>query len=225
MLQMRSPDFAVHRLVLGPLNTNCYIVDTAKGGIIIDPVADAEYIIRYCHEIDVAPKFAMLTHAHFDHIGAAAGLIESGFVDELWHHESDEIEFKRAKTYAMLIAKRTLDLPPTSARKPYDAGFIDMLNGFGLAIHHLPGHTPGCCIIHDLDRKYLFTGDIILNNRVPGVRTAVGEDRDLMRAAIQYIQKEFTPRTLIFPGHGDITLLETEFAYNKVIRDLLDKAV
>ena len=57
------------------------------------------------------------------------------------------------------------------------------------------------------------------------MRTAVGEDRDLMRAAMRYIQKEFTPRTLIFPGHGDITLSETEFAYNKVVRDLLDEVV
>ena len=225
MLELKSPDLTVHRLVLGPLKTNCYIVDTPQGGIIIDPVADADYITGYCAGVGVTPKFAMLTHAHFDHIGAAADLIYSGFIDVLWHHEGDEIEFKRAKTYAMLIAKRALDVPAASVRKPYDAEFIEMLSGFGLAIHHLPGHTPGCCIIYDLNRKYLFTGDIILNNRVPGVCTAVGEDRALMRAAMRFIQKEFTPRTLIFPGHGNITLSETEFAYNKVIRDLLDEAV
>ena len=219
----RSGDTAVHRLVLGPLKTNCYIVETGAGAFVLDPVADADTIAAYCDANQIVLSFGMLTHAHFDHVGAAAGLIAGKRISALWFHPADAGELARVNTYALLIAKKRLELPPKEACRHFDAAFEQMLAGMGFAFEHLPGHTPGSCIVHSLDRKMVFTGDIILNNRVPGVRTAIGENRDQMRAAVARIAEAFQPRTLVLPGHGDLTVLETELAYNRTVKSLLEE--
>ncbi|MDO8605354.1 MAG: MBL fold metallo-hydrolase [Phaeospirillum sp.] len=224
MLVYRSLGTSIHALKLGPLGTNCYMVATPAVSFILDPVDDAEGIAAYCRRNGLAPSFAMLTHAHFDHVAAAAGLIEAGLAETLWYHGADEAELGRCRTYSMLIAKRPITLPPPERTRHFDAGFEARLAEAGFAIRHLPSHTRGSCIVHSLDRRLVFTGDIILNNRVPGVRTAVGENRDGMRAAAAAIAAEFAPRSIIFPGHGKLSLLETEMAYNASIRRLLHGA-
>ena len=224
MLAYRALDTSIHALKLGPLGTNCYIVATPAACFILDPVDDAEGIAAYCRGNGLTPAFAMLTHAHFDHVAAAAGLVEAGMAETVWYHGADEAELGRCRTYSMLIAKRPSTLPLPERMRHFDAGFEARLAEAGFAIRHLPSHTRGSCIVHSLDRRLLFTGDIILNNRVPGVRTAVGENRAGMRAATTAIAAEFDPRTLILPGHGKLTLLETEMAYNASIRHLMHGA-
>ena len=70
-----------------------------------------------------------------------------------------------------------------------------------------------------------FTGDIIINNLLSKLRTARGEEQDGMRAAFDFIESFFSPRTLILPGHGKLTLLEVELAYNPTINRLRGLAV
>lgn len=224
MQAYKSGEMSVHRLPLGPLKTNCYVVGIGENAFIIDPVDDADGIGGYCDALGLRLRFGMLTHAHFDHVGAAAGLIAAGRFETLWLHPADAQEMNRGKTYSLLIAKRSLELPDAGNVSHYDAEFTSSLAQWGFEIRHLPGHTPGSCIIYSVDRKLLFTGDIILNNSVRGVRTAVGEDRTKMQAAVTAIAQEFAPRTLVFPGHGALTLLETEMTYNATIGGLLEKA-
>ena len=55
---------------LGPLGANCYILQKEKDVLIVDPGGDAEAIIQTIQQDDVTPLAILLTHAHFDHIGA-----------------------------------------------------------------------------------------------------------------------------------------------------------
>lgn len=223
MLVFRSGELSVHALKLGPIGTNCYFIATPSASFILDPVDDADGLIAYARQHELTPSFAMLTHAHFDHAGAAAGLLEQGFIDALWLHEADRAELARCRTYSMLIAKRPFTAPPSEKLRHFDPGFDALLAEAGLAIRHLPSHTPGSCVLHSLDRRRIFTGDILLNNLVPGVRTAVGEHRQGMQRAIASIAADFPPRTLVFPGHGKLSLLETELMYNAIVRRLAEE--
>ena len=67
----------IHELVVGPLKTNCYIVTSDMNhAVIIDPGFDAEKIAAKVKELGAKPKFILLTHGHFDHVGAAKAVIE-----------------------------------------------------------------------------------------------------------------------------------------------------
>lgn len=221
MLVFRADDLSIHALKLGPIGTNCYFVASPSLSFIVDPVDDADGLIAYARQHGLTPRFALLTHAHFDHAGAAAGLLEQGAIDDLWLHEADRAELARCRTYSMLIAKRPFISPPADKIRHFDPDFDARLAKAGWAVRHLPSHTPGSCVLYSLDRRLLFTGDILLNNLVPGVRTAVGEHRRGMRGAITAIAADFPPRTLVFPGHGKLSLLETELMYNAIVQRLL----
>lgn len=66
----------VNQICVGPLSTNCYFVskEGRDDGVIIDPGADAERIIEFIHTLQRRPVAVLLTHGHFDHIGAAEEL-------------------------------------------------------------------------------------------------------------------------------------------------------
>ena len=68
----------IEMLVLGEVSTNCYLVcnQDTKECIIIDPAAKADVIIKAVEELEVLPKAVLLTHGHYDHIGAAEEIKE-----------------------------------------------------------------------------------------------------------------------------------------------------
>jgi|GEM_PF-1506704 len=207
----------VHALKLGSLGTNCYIVETPARAFVIDPVADPATIAAYLEAHRVKPAFAVATHAHFDHIGAAAGLIGRGIVETICIHGADDRELERCRTYSVLIGKRPMELPARERIVWLGPTVSGQLAEAGFGLQHLPSHTPGSCILFSEDRKLLFSGDIILNNLVRDVRPAVGESRDGMLAAFDFIEASFSPSALVFPGHGKLTLLETELRFNPSI--------
>lgn len=62
------------QLALGPLGTNGYILFQKQEALLVDPGGDAEKVIEFLEEKSLAPKAILLTHAHFDHIGAVEEL-------------------------------------------------------------------------------------------------------------------------------------------------------
>ena len=66
-------DFRIKTCVLGPVSTNCYLVynDTTKEAVAVDPGDNGDYILNKCSELGIKLQTVLLTHGHFDHVGAA----------------------------------------------------------------------------------------------------------------------------------------------------------
>ncbi len=64
-------------ITLGPLQENAYLVETEKGVVLIDPGDEPERLFALFRETGLTPKAILLTHAHFDHVGAVAPLVEA----------------------------------------------------------------------------------------------------------------------------------------------------
>ena len=192
----------IHTLTLGMYQTNTYIIyeENSKTCCVIDPGYQASTIADELDRLGLNLDAILLTHGHFDHVGAVKDLAAD------------------TDCRVFLCAEDT-QLPPMFTAGPlyytdtYTEGTI--LNIAGLYIHvlHTPGHTPGsvCLLVDDA----LFSGDTLFAGSCG--RTDIGGDwvaiqRSLKRLAS--IEANFT----VYPGHGGSTTLAEEKQYNPYMR-------
>ena len=159
------------------------------------------------------------THGHFDHVEGAAEIIDCLSVSALYLHEKDFKEVKNGPTYSMLLFKRTMKIPKI---KNFNLEILNLLKTWGLGIQNVGGHTPGSSYIYDLEKKFVITGDLILNHKLKVNMFNNRENTSELKKFYSQMKNEFNENTIIFPGHGDPTNLKTEFALNHKIYMLSD---
>ena len=192
----------IHTLALGMYQTNTYIIheENSKSCCVIDPGYQANTILEKLDALGLTVDAILLTHGHFDHVGAVKDLAAD------------------TDCRVFLCADDT-QLPPMFTAGPlyytdtYGEGSV--LNVAGLYIHvlHTPGHTPGSvCLLVD---HAIFSGDTLFAGSCG--RTDIGGDwvaiqRSLKRLAA--IDADFN----VYPGHGESTTLAQEKRYNPYMK-------
>lgn len=193
---------------VGELQTNCYMFynESSRRCLVIDPGAEAAKILALIVEEKLLPQVVVLTHGHPDHFGAAAPLLRH-FHIPLWIHEADEAML-RSEAGRGLAAMFGVELPP--AVRLLTDGDTVAAGGLELKVISSPGHSPGSILLHG--EGLLFTGDTLFKEDV-GRTDLPGGDEEKLRQSLERI-KEFSPRTVILPGHGERSLLEHELKHN-----------
>ena len=192
----------IHTLTLGMYQTNTYIIhdETSKSCCVIDPGYQANTILKKLDALGLKPEAILLTHGHFDHVGAVKDLAAD------------------TDCRVFLCADDTM-LPPMFTSGPlyytdtYEEGSV--LNMAGLTIHvlHTPGHTPGSVCL--LAENTLFSGDTLFAGSCG--RTDIGGDWATIQKSLKrlaQIEADFT----VFPGHGESTTLAYEKRYNPYMK-------
>ena len=199
----------IHEIVVGPLKTNCYIVTSDMNhAVIIDPGFDAEKIAAKVRELGAKPKFILLTHGHFDHIGAVNGLKKI---------------FPEMKS-VILAEDEDICLDPSLISKEIGVKTVpDMLFADGdivklddLTFRYMatPGHTKGCACIIVEDK--IFSGDTLFSRGYGRTDLYGGSTRDMKNSLkkIGAIEGDYE----IYPAHGPHTTLKTEKYANPYLR-------
>lgn len=197
----------IFKTVVGLVDTNCYIAYDVqrKEAIIIDPgavSAELNDAIEKLNDFDF--RYILLTHGHFDHIGAAA-YYEKLTGAKILIHELDE----------KFIVDGGLNLGYNSEEakvepfKPYkllkDEDSIEIFNT-NIKVLHTPGHTCGsCCYIID---DVIFTGDTVMKTTVGRTDFPTGSISDLMKSVNKL--KSLEENYKLYPGHMDSTDLNYE---------------
>ena len=193
-------------LVMGPIENNVYIIGDGETVFVVDPTADADRIVR---ELDGrAPEAIVLTHAHWDHVGAATKL--------------------RELTGARTIAS-TADAPVIAGERKLDPGHrpfapcpIDQavedgdeveIGAMKWKVMLTPGHTPGSmCLYLDAAKRegapVLVAGDTLFAG-AHGRTDFVGGDPAAMGASLRRLA-ELPDSTVVLPGHNSITTIGRE---------------
>lgn len=203
----------VFPLTLGPLRENAYLVEGKEGVVLIDPGDEPERLLALMAGTGLRPQAILLTHAHFDHVGAVAPLVEALGLP-VYLHPSDLPLYERA---AEVAAAFGLSLPnPPLPVEPLEEG----MRLFGLTVWHLPGHSPGHVAFLALEEEppRAFTGDLLFRGSI-GRYDLPGADREALFRSLRRLLR-LPPETQVYPGHGPATALGLEARTNPFLTGL-----
>jgi hydroxyacylglutathione hydrolase len=204
----------VDRYELGPAGTNCYVVRTEDGApeaAVIDPGADADRLRAELKRMQAACAGILVTHSHWDHLGAVADLAEHAGA----HVYMPAIE-------APVLAQPDAFYPDVSIR-PYEAdvlveeGDTVELAGISFATILVPGHSPGH--VAYFAEGALFSGDVLFAGSV-GRTDLPFADWDTLVDSIRKLVDRFPADTAVYPGHGPETTLGAELSRNPFLAEL-----
>ena len=198
-------------LQLGMLATNCYLVANEETGelVIIDPADEAERIIARVRQMNARPVAILLTHGHFDHIGAVTSLQKTFAIPVCAMTEEQELLQNAQKNLSGLYGKPVM----VQADRFLRDGEKVQLAGFSFAVLHTPGHTVGGCCYYCKEEQVLFSGDTLFHGSVGRTDFPTGS-MGMLHDSIHRKLFVLPAETAVYPGHGEATDIAYEKRYN-----------
>ncbi|MEG2295779.1 MAG: MBL fold metallo-hydrolase [Oscillospiraceae bacterium] len=195
----------VETMPLGMLGTNCYIVvNDQKNAVIIDPGAKPEKVIAKMDELGAVPKYILLTHGHFDHVGAVIALREHYGIQAGIGQLDSEL------TQDTTLVQTTLSIALAGEVFTSDIQFKDgdtiTIDELTFRMIHTPGHTKGgmCIVCND----FIFTGDTLFKGTCGRTDLYGGDYKEILKSLQKLAQLAGDYK--ICPGHEEWSTLEYE---------------
>jgi len=192
-------------LVVGPLESNCYIVgdEATKEGVIIDPADEAGNILSSVAELGLTIRSIILTHGHPDHIAALKEVKKATGAEIMVH--KDDAGYPEQGALALAFGFNC-PAPPPPDKLLSDGDSVDV-GGLHFTVIHTPGHTPGgiCLLGHGV----LFSGDTLFNYGIGRYDLPGGDYTQLMNS-LQARLMALPDETTVYPGHGPKTTIGAE---------------
>jgi glyoxylase-like metal-dependent hydrolase (beta-lactamase superfamily II) len=186
------------RLVVGPLQVNCYIVydEKTSEAIVIDPGDDAQDILHVVKGKGLKVKYIVNTHAHFDHVGANKQIKEATGA-ELLIHEADNALLAGTANQARMFGMTAPSSP--KADRFLKHGDIIKAGALSLKVLYTPGHSAGgICLAGD---GVVFTGDALFAGSI-GRTDLPGGDLMTLITSIKEHLMTLPDETVVLSGHG-----------------------
>jgi len=202
----------IERLVVGPFQTNCYIVgDEVTGeGIVIDPGGDADLILETVQSKKLNVKLVVNTHGHVDHIMANGKVMEATGAPLAIHPDDVGMLTNPLRSFALFVGKIHPSPPATVL---LEEGAMVELGSVKLEVLHTPGHSAGSVSLWCAEEKVVFSGDVLFNMGIGRTDFPGGSYRVLLQSIRD---KLFTlpDETVVYPGHGPETTIGFERVHN-----------
>ena len=197
----------VKQLPLGPIQTNCYIAgcEETKEGVIIDPSAEPEKIMAEIENLGLIVKYILLTHAHFDHTMANAGVIAATGAPMALHPL--DLPLLRNSGGASFFG---VQVPP-SPEPDMELAEGDLIT-FGthtLEVLMTPGHTVGHVSFYEAKANVIFDGDVLFASGIGRTDLPGGDYATLMQSINDKLMV-LPDETVVCSGHGPVTTIGRE---------------
>lgn len=191
----------------GAYQTNCYIFECGdNNAIIVDPGAQANKIEDELKKHNLTVKHILLTHEHWDHIGAVAHFQKSGAKVYMSKEDASLLKEDFASGDYESIPKFTPD-------QLVGEGDTLSLGNKDIKVIHTPGHTAGCvCYIVE---DSLFSGDTLFQRCIGRTDLPTGDHKTILVSLKRLVGLD--KNYCVYPGHGDSTSIEDERRYNPYV--------
>jgi len=203
----------VAKLVLGPVQTNTYLLADPQTGeaAVIDPAWDGHLILEEAQRRNWRVAHIWYTHAHFDHIGGAAALADSLKTPPIVALHPDDYPLWRLRGGAQLFGIEIDPGPEPTIDLVH--GRVLQLGENRIEVRHAPGHTRGHVIFTCLSQEIVFVGDVIFQGGI-GRTDLPGGDYDSLMTSIHSQVMTLPPETHLLSGHGPETTVMEERTAN-----------
>jgi hydroxyacylglutathione hydrolase len=208
----------VRMFTVGQIAENCFVFrrDGSDRALIVDPGDEAPRILSAVDELGVGIEGILLTHTHFDHIGAVAP-VAAATGAPVWCPEIETPVLADINSYV-----------PWPGFGPYESYEADHtvsggerleLAGMEIDVIFTPGHSPGHVTYSIPDQAALFSGDVLFQGSV-GRTDLPGGDWQTLLDSIRKLVDGHPPETAVYPGHMGITTLGAEWETNPFLAEL-----
>ena len=211
----------VEMFTVGAVQENCFLVRAkgAKSAVIVDPGEEAPRLLAAIEAAGVTLDAILLTHTHFDHVGAVAPVARA----------------TGAPVYCpqleVPVLQDVMAFVPWPGFGPYESwdpeqtvagGEALELAGLTFDVIFTPGHSPGHVTYSVRDEAALFSGDVLFQGSVGRIDLPGGDGPTLMRSIAGLLERFESDDTVVYPGHMGVTTLGRERACNPFVLQLAD---
>jgi hydroxyacylglutathione hydrolase len=208
----------VRMFTVGQVQENCFIFrrEGSNDALIIDPGEEPEKLLGAIDALGVDLKGILLTHTHFDHIGAVAPVAKATGA-EVWVPEIEKV-----------VLSDIMAFVPWPGFGPYESWDAEHtlsggekleMAGFEIDVIFTPGHSPGHVTYSIPEEGVIFSGDVLFQGSV-GRTDLPGGDWSTLLESIRGLVDGLPAETVVYPGHMGITTLGQESATNPFLQEL-----
>jgi hydroxyacylglutathione hydrolase len=208
----------VRMFTVGPVQENSFLIrrDGGDHALLVDPGDEAPKLLGAIDALGLTLDAILLTHCHFDHVGAVAPVAEATGAPVY----CPEIEVP--------ILQDIMAFVPWPGFGPFQSwdpehtvagGERLSLAGFDIDVLFTPGHSPGHVAYSFAGDGVLISGDVLFAGSV-GRTDLPFSDWDTLVASIRTLSERFPPETIVYSGHGPETTLGAELARNPFLTEL-----
>lgn len=200
----------IKRILTNPYAENCYVISDDEGlGVIVDPGSDGENIYLQTIQAGVKPVAILLTHGHFDHVGAVNYLKNKYNLQVYANIYEKGILSDASKIYVFGGAGESVEVD-----KWVEDGDELVFGQLKFKVIHTPGHTTGSCCY--LTENHLIAGDTLFFESI-GRCDLPGGSFETINNSIRTKLFTLDGDTMVYPGHGGTTDIDHEKKFNPFI--------
>jgi hydroxyacylglutathione hydrolase len=208
----------VQMLTVGPLAENCFVLrrEGSDRCLVVDPGEEPDRILAAVEALGAKIEAILLTHCHFDHIGAVAPLAKAS---------GAPVYCPQLETPVLADVMAYVPMPGIGpyeshrAEETVSGGEALELAEMTIDVISTPGHSPGHVTYSVRGEDAIFSGDVLFQGSVGRVDLPGGDGPTLLRS-IRTLVDSHSPQTAVYPGHMGTTTLAAERASNPFLAEL-----
>ena len=199
-------------MVVGQLQTNCYVIESQGHALVVDPGDEPERILRFIEDLKAAPTSIVATHTHFDHVLGVDGVRKVTMTQFLIHPDDLSMLQSMQSRVQQFMG---LEVPPPPKVDGYlKDGDSLKVGDETIRVLHTPGHSPGSISLSG--NGFVVTGDALFNQSI-GRTDLPGGDLETLIHSIKGRLFKLDDETTVYPGHGPETTIGDEKLANPFV--------